>query len=188
MLLETVGGTALTEGIAFLYAQAGELLRRWREKRDAVEEESALGVAQVHAELPPALGGTALDASADLAAVARLSDRMVELCGQLGNYANGIAAVPADDGELRRQTGELRDGLEEVLGQRLTFAGEPREPSGTPIVRGRVSIGVVYGSATGVEADEVEGSAHVSGDAVADVVEQGGSLSGVHARRVSGSG
>jgi len=181
MLLESLGAAALTEGISFLYAQAGELLARWRERRDESPE-------PIRVELPQALGGVTLDASADLDVVARLSDRIVELCGQLGNYANGIALPSADDEDLRRRTGELRDALEQVLGQRLTFVGETREPSGTPIVSGRVDAGVVRGAAAGVEADEIEGGAHVSGDAVADVVEPGGSIAGVRARRISGSG
>jgi hypothetical protein len=34
--LAVVGTAALKEGVKFLYGQAGELLKRWREKREAV--------------------------------------------------------------------------------------------------------------------------------------------------------
>ena len=35
LTLSTIGAVALTEGIKFLYEQAGEVLKRWRERKDA---------------------------------------------------------------------------------------------------------------------------------------------------------
>jgi len=37
-----IGSAALTEGIKFLYRQAGEILKRWRERRDKPREEQPL--------------------------------------------------------------------------------------------------------------------------------------------------
>ena len=33
--LSAIGAVALTEGIKFLYEQAGEVLKRWRDRKDA---------------------------------------------------------------------------------------------------------------------------------------------------------
>ena len=35
--LSSLGAVAITEGIKFLYAQAGQVLKRWREKREQQE-------------------------------------------------------------------------------------------------------------------------------------------------------
>ena len=35
--LTLVGTVVLTEGIKFLYGQAGELIKRWRERKDAAD-------------------------------------------------------------------------------------------------------------------------------------------------------
>jgi hypothetical protein len=36
----SIGAVALTEGIKFLYGQAGELLKRWRERKEQTGPES----------------------------------------------------------------------------------------------------------------------------------------------------
>ena len=38
--LATVGGTILVEGVKFLYAQASDLIRYWRERRAAKPDEN----------------------------------------------------------------------------------------------------------------------------------------------------
>src|SRR5947199_10744351 len=40
LTLSTIGAVALTEGIKFLYEQAGEVLKRWRERKNTVKDAS----------------------------------------------------------------------------------------------------------------------------------------------------
>ncbi len=38
--ITAIGAVAITEGIKFLYGQAGEILKRWRERKDADKDAS----------------------------------------------------------------------------------------------------------------------------------------------------
>jgi len=38
LTISAIGAVAITEGIKFLYGQAGELLKRWRERKDAAKD------------------------------------------------------------------------------------------------------------------------------------------------------
>jgi len=44
-----IGAAALTEGIKFLYGQAGEILKRWRERKDKAAQESTAQADQTEA-------------------------------------------------------------------------------------------------------------------------------------------
>lgn len=50
--LAAVGTVALTEGVKFLYGQAAELLKRWRERRDAAKTTPSKTVEPAVVELP----------------------------------------------------------------------------------------------------------------------------------------
>lgn len=62
---------------------------------------------------------------------------LVRLSGALSPYAQEQVDIAADDEDLAFQAGQLRDLLEAVYGQRLTFRGEQRERTGR--------IGLHYG-------------------------------------------
>jgi hypothetical protein len=60
--LAVVGTVALKEGVKFLYGQAGELLKRWREKREAVETPPLQTSERAVLELPTDIFEGPLDA------------------------------------------------------------------------------------------------------------------------------
>ncbi len=84
--LAVVGTTVLTEGIKFLYVQAGEVISRWRHRRDQP--------VPVPADAP--LEGTLEPAKVDPAAMERLEGEIVELRRALSPYLDDVAPEPVD--------------------------------------------------------------------------------------------
>lgn len=148
--LTAVGVLALTEGVKFLYAQAGELLKYRRERKQAPELR------------PPAdaLAGSVEPVPPDDERLERLADDVRERRRALADYAEGIDEIDPDDPELGRRVDDLRRVLEAIYGQRITFKGETREASG-PLVENEVRaaeaeitrsrVGVVKGAPAGAE-------------------------------------
>lgn len=95
----------------------------------------------------------------------------------LSGYANGIEPVDERNPDLLRSVADLRDILELLYGQHITFKGEDRPPSST-VLTGSVRAGAVKGVVTGVELQgEFKGEA--TGHVQADSVESGGTATGV---------
>lgn len=170
LTLTVLGAVAATEGIKFLYGQASELLKAWRERRASVEE---LVVPVIATEV---LDGEPLGSTVDTEVVARERREFVHLVGSLSPYAQGLADVELDDAKLAEDAGRLRALLEAAYGQRFTFRGEERERTGTRVSVTQV-LGEVAGTVVGVEAD-VAGDAEVTVDQKADKVSEEGSVTG----------
>src|SRR5882757_5172499 len=107
--LAVLGGVAATESIKFLYAQASELLKAWRERR----RKTATGEDTPAQLIVPivdngVLTGTPTSAVADLAVIDRASAALIPLLGALSPYALGQADVDLNDEELGRQASRLR--------------------------------------------------------------------------------
>jgi hypothetical protein len=165
-----LGTVALTEGVKFLYGQAGEVLRRWRERkagRADGDEPVPLDSSLLAGELEPA--------RVDYQTVERLEGELRQLAGRLGNYANGLEEIEPKDTEALEAADALRRALEVVYRQRITFRGEDRPPSG-PVVIGRAEVDRVIGDVAGVRARVVRGG-RVEGEVEADEVT--GRASGV---------
>ncbi len=177
-----LGAAAVTQGITFLFAQAGELLK-WRRERAAAEPVER----PVTLELPAALGGGTAQAVADLAQVDKHLEALQGLRASLLEYAEGKQVEPGDD-ETRANVDALRAVLEEALGTHLTFVGEDRPASGAPLVTGRVTARTVrQAKATGVDADEAtEGT--VRGEVSVEHALEGAELTGVRIRRIGRRG
>jgi hypothetical protein len=149
--LGVLGAVAATEGIKFLYGQAAEVLKRWRERRSGHDPEA-------HAPIPvdPAaarlLEGELVAPTVDFDALQSRHDEIRQLAGTLGNYAGGIEVPEAGDRGLADAVDRLRRALEEVYGQRITFKGEDREPSGVRL-RGVAEAGTVDADAANVGVD-----------------------------------
>jgi len=156
--LTVLGGIAATEGIKFLYGQAADLLKAWRERRAKDDSgEVAPPKLAVPIRESEVLDGIPDQQEADPAVLDREADALVKLIGAVSPYAQGLADVDPNDKELAEQAGKLRALLEAAYGQRFTFRGEQREPTGTRVTVTQV-LGEVQGSVLGAEADVAAGS------------------------------
>lgn len=177
VMLSSLGGLAASQGIKFLYGQAAELLKAWRERRGQVaagqEQPARLTVPIVASEV---LDATPAEPVVDTAVLDRENAELVRLTGGLAPYAQGLADLDPDDAELAEQAGQLRALLEAAYGQRFTFRGEQRDPTGTRVSVTQV-LGDVAGDVLGVEAD-VAPSASADVHQQATTVQPGGSVTG----------
>jgi hypothetical protein len=155
------------------------VLKRWRDRRDhptASTQEARLQ--------PPdgLLEGTVepVEPRDDLSD--HLEEELRETRRLLADYANGIETPRPDDRSLLEQTEALRRLLEAVYGQRITFKGEQRRPSG-PLVTADIDVDQVAGDAAAVRARVIE-RGEVRVDVTAKRVEPGGKLSGVDIDRI----
>lgn len=178
--LAVVGTAVLTEGIKFLYAQAGEAIKSWRARKEgeAAPVPVAAG-APLEGELEPAV--------LDAAAMERLEDEIRALRASLAPYVDDVAPEPVDDGnqDLIGVVDGLRRSLEAVLGQRIRFRGEPGEPSG-PLVTGEVDVDNVAGYVAGVRARSIQGG-QIRASVRAKKVEAGGQAVAVDLDTIGGS-
>ena len=134
--LGSVESAVLTQGIAFLYAQAGELLRRRRASRDR-----AVGEGRPPAEDLPALEAPAAVfmpperqvAEAEPEIVDRLADRIRQAGREVSEYL--ASELPGQDTVGLAAADRLRCLLEEVYGIQLTFRGEQRDDRRPPATR-----------------------------------------------------
>lgn len=175
-----LGSWAALEGVRFLYGQAAEVVKAWRERR--TQKSSA--PLRVPIKASEALDGTPTDSVVDTAVLDREGVALTSLMGRLGPYAQDLADLDLDDTELAEQAGRLRAILEAVYGQHFTFRGEQRPSTGTRVTVSQV-LGQVAGTVLGAEADVAPG-AGVEVHQQATTVEQGGSVTGFKGR-VGGS-
>ncbi|MFH8411058.1 hypothetical protein ACH4FX_40765 [Streptomyces sp. NPDC018019] len=103
------------------------------------------------------------------------------LHGFLQDYAGRDTAALTIERGLLRSMGKLRALLEDIYGQRLTFAGEDR-PSSGPFVDQKLTT--LAGEATGMDAEEITSNAQVTQQV--ETVDAGAKLIGMKARRIGG--
>ena len=181
--LTVVGTIALTEGIKFLYSQAGEVLKCWRERRDAAPATAqAEGTSPVDVKLPDVFDGQLVDPKIHFDAVAQVEPQLRQARSDVADYAQYIEPVDPRNEAVLAQVDALRRLLEAVYQQRITFKGEHR-PSSGPDVTGRIDAKQVAGYAAAVRADIIAGGT-VTAEAKVDRVEQGGQLIGVDVKRI----
>ncbi|PTH85966.1 hypothetical protein C9J60_22655 [Streptomyces sp. A244] len=167
--LAALSAAALTEGVRFLYDQAGELLRARRERR---AEQSA-------ADTPAVVAEPAVLPAADPAAVERFSGELRALRADLHEVAHGVDEIDPTDEALVRRVDALRRVLEAVYGIAVTFDGETG-PQDVPRTHGRIDVDAVAGYVAAVRADRPAG--WIKGDVRAGRVEAGGEAIGVDLR------
>ena len=188
-----VGAVVLTEGIKFLYGQVGEILKRRRERKAAGAESSAAPskepVPMVADASASALQGKLEPTVADFDKLEQVADSMMTIRDSLTSYKEGERDVKPDDAELAAKVDTLRRQLEAVLGQRITFKGEKREGTGTPVVVGGVELKTLSGdaSAAGVRIGTATGGAQIEGHATADEAKDRARISGVEITELRGS-
>lgn len=177
LALSTLGGQLASEGIKFLYGQAAEVLRAWRERRSrATRGEAVPPRLVVPIMASEVLDGTPGEAVVDTAVLERETAALVRLAGGLAPYAQGLADLDPTDVDVAEQANQMRAVLEAVYGQRFTFRGEQRDPTGTQVTVTQV-LGQVGGAVLGAQGDVAPG-AGVDVRQQATTVEPGGSVTG----------
>ncbi|WP_255954675.1 hypothetical protein [Streptomyces odontomachi] len=168
LTLAGLSATVLTEGIRFLYGQAGEVIRQHREGRAERRERSVVPeVVAEPRELPPPDPELVEGFRADL-----------EFCRTyLEPFVTGERRDALLQGAVDPQVIEVADALRRVLGAvhqvPIVFADE-LSGAGTKVVRGSVEADVVAGILIGVRAKVV--SATIDAHARAGRIEAGGEV------------
>jgi hypothetical protein len=178
--LSALSASALSEGIKFLYGQAGDVLKRSRERKEGAASDEVGTPPEAAREL---LAGELAPLRIDFDAVDRLVHELRVLRADLGDYAQGIETVNPADTELVRAADAIRRLLEGAYGQRLTFAGEDRPESG-PWIEGSLEVRELAGYAAGVRARLIE-AGRIRGSLSAERVEQGGQAYGLDVDRIT---
>jgi hypothetical protein len=138
--LQTVPHDQLLLGLGFLYERLVDVLdSRGSSLAGVVVEPSKSGLDAAVGPLIP-----------DPVAVQMRRPDMARLREQLTPIVAG--GVPQVDTAFQQRLGELRDALEDVYGQRLTFDGEQRETTGTKVAV-RQEIDTVQGLVVGADID-----------------------------------
>ena len=101
---------------------------------------------------------------------------------ELTPFVDGIEDVDASRRDLLDHVDLLRNLLESVYQQRITFLGEDRPQSGT-LVTARIDVGRISGDAAALRAKELR-SGTVRVEAHADTVETDGKLTGAEIDRI----
>ncbi len=171
-------GAALTEGIKFLYGQADAILKRRADAKRAAARGVETRAEPVPVQTPDVIEGRLQPVRVDPDAAEELADVLKDLRRRLEDYAQGYETPPDGDLGVLRATQELRDAIEDVIGQRITFRGENRDSSGTPVVTGRLTAREIRGRAAAVDVGEMR-SGSVQGNVEADVISDGGEATGV---------
>jgi hypothetical protein len=173
--LAAAGSAVLTEGIKFLYAQAGEALKAWRARK---AKGGPAAAEPIDVQLPSsAFSGELARSRLDLDAVGRLEQDLRDLRAAVADYAQGIDEVDENDGELLQVVDTLRRAMEAVYGQRITFKGEQDQASG-PLAAGEANVDDVLGYAAGLRAKALIGGSAI-GIVKAKRVESGAEVIGL---------
>ncbi|MBP2477731.1 hypothetical protein JOF53_006603 [Crossiella equi] len=169
--LSALAGAAVAPVFTFLFGRLASLLdnraSRTGKNAPAQETEQIETPAVVHGVLKP------LQVNDE-----QLQQRLGELevlAGSLGVYDRNPDRLQVEDVKLLENMGRLRDHLECIYGQRITFVGEQRPTSGSRVDQ---SIDVVEGDMTGIEGKNVR-SAHITQKA--RHVPAGGKVIGIKA-------
>src|SRR6266571_1864939 len=149
--MEAVGAVVLKAAVGFLFSQATHLLKRWAERR---QQPDASAVESMPVDLEDdILQGQLLPVEVHWDDAKQVIGKIEELWSALAPYANGVKELTVKEPVVTKSVDQLRDLLEAIYGQRMTFTGENRESSGTTIVRGDIEAALVKGTAGGVVTD-----------------------------------
>jgi len=154
--LTALGAVAATEGIKFLYGQASEVLKRWRERKAGDEAAAATPIAVNPVASEKLLAGKLEEPRVDFDALERLHEGIRDAAKELSDYAGGLEDPDPDDEQLARTLDTLRRALEVVYRQRITFKGEDRPPSGPAVIAG-AQVDEVEGRLTNLRARRIAG-------------------------------
>ena len=177
--LAALSTIAVTEGVKFLYNQAGELIKYYRDKKKSAAAPAVNPEPKPpEVTLPAVFEGQLSSPKVHDDVLERVQQNISDMRKELSEYADGVQEIKPKDETVLAQVDALRRLLEAVYQQRITFKGEEnRAPSG-PVAEGTIDVGEVEGYAAAVRARSLT-SGHLKGTASADKVKTGGSLIGV---------
>ena len=182
--LSALGMVAATEGVKFLYAQATEVVKKIREKRDAdkklAEGAAPAGTALIVASATavPALfekKGEIPDIHLDEAE--KVETELNAARKALADYHDDTETLKENDTEVFAQIDSLRRLLERVYQRELTFIGETRTSTGLNIVS-NIVVKDVEGELTGVEATK-QMDANINASMKIETIKKDGKVTGV---------
>jgi hypothetical protein len=183
--LAVLSASALSEGVRFLFDQARLLLERRRSDRgvDGEAAEEPDGVVRLPSE---AFTGTLDTRRRDEAALAESAPALRELRAALFPYLDDEESIQPGDAELLRLVDRLRQLLEAVYGQRITFASEAGERAGSgPELRASIDIKHITAEVTAIKARRISGG-HIVVEMRADSAGESGRVVAVEAEDIGG--
>ncbi|KNE83971.1 MULTISPECIES: hypothetical protein [Streptomyces] len=164
--LAALSALALSEGVKFLYGQAGEVLRQRRERKAAAVE--------LPTELFESSGGTL---QPDLARADELEPELRQLRQSLSEYGQGVDEIDPQDGPTVELVHALRRTLETIYRRPIVFVGESKQDDGIDLTSD-ASVKEVRGYVAAVRARTIR-SGSIKASLRADSVEQGGQAIGL---------
>ncbi|GAA1289345.1 hypothetical protein [Saccharothrix xinjiangensis] len=170
----TLAGAIAGPAFAFLFGRLTRLLDNRVSKADA----NALELEAEEIETPEVVQGVLQPLRVDEDQLERRLDELEELAGRLGVYDRNPDRIQSEDDKLLENMGRLRNHLECIYGQRITFVGERRPISGSRVDQ---SVDVVEGDMTGIDGKSVRG-AHVTQRS--QHIPAGGKVIGIRADEV----
>ena len=123
--LTVLGAAALTQGIGFLYGQAGDLLRRRRDRRaQAAAPTTPMEIPHI-GESGQVLAGMVTPGPVDEEALERHAEQLAKLRGLLTPYREGDLPIEPGDGQLLERVEAVRLLLEQIYRAFTILRGEP---------------------------------------------------------------
>jgi hypothetical protein len=127
-----LAASVLTQGIGFVYGQVAELLRRRRDRHQSADATGPFEIPAVE-EAGDVLAGQLAAGQVDEQALEEQAEQLARLWGLLAPYATGLMPVDPGNVQLVEQVEAARRLLERVYRQHITFRGERRPATGTPL-------------------------------------------------------
>lgn len=182
--LTGVGIWALAEGVKFLFSEAGEALKIWREHKAGRLKTARERDAVAPQPVPPAgaFEGTVQNLDPRPEVVEQVEEPLKKARADVLELSDGTEEVDPANPEHLAKIDRIRTLMEAVLEHRLTFKGENRPPSG-PLARGEVNVKELLGEAAGISVGHLR-TGTVEGKASADRVAEGGKLYGAKIDRI----
>ncbi|MDL4817352.1 hypothetical protein [Actinomadura opuntiae] len=160
-----MGTPFLTAAFEFLFRRGEKLIDR----RGPQDDELTLDPGDL-----TAIKGQLRPLRVDEAELIAVRPDLERIVGALSSFQRNPSRIDSEGEQLQYLLGELRESLEWIYGQRITFEGEQREASGA-LVRGR--FGTVAGEVTGISAKRVRGNPRVDYDV--EEVTRDGKVTGI---------
>lgn len=159
--LAAIGAPIVAEGVKFLYRQAHALLRAWNQRRlngTDIAEGEVLDVALTPS---PALANQPAAGGADASRVAQAGEQLQALATALAPFAEEWQPLPDEGRTLPPAATNLRELLEAIYRQPLSFQGEQREQTAAELDFEQVLGTVTNSTVTMIGTAAVADGAHV---------------------------